>query len=187
MKLVKLIIFLFFLTFLNCFAVSNYGVYSYQDNKIDAVKNAREHNALGNIYFQEKNYIAALREYEIAYNLSYQNNLSATYLYNIARCYMTLGRYETAKNALLGVIRKDCMNITYYDSLVDCFIKLKTDKKELKNYLKDSINPYNKIVAGLIYMKTGNKRAAKTLFDEFITNNPDMLITSDIKRILKKL
>ena len=51
----------------------------------------------------------------------------------------------------------------------------------------NKINPYNKIVAGLIYMKTGNKRAAKTLFDEFITNNPDMLITSDIKRILKKL
>lgn len=189
MKFKVNIIMLFFLSLFSSgvYAATNFGMEVYKDNVIDASNNARFHNNLGNIYFEEKNYIAALSEYELAFNLSYDNNLSATYLYNIARCYMTLERYALAKNALLGVIKKNCMNIVYYEALVDCFINLKIEKKELEKYLNDNSNPYNKIISGLIYLKTDDKRSAKIIFDEFIVQNPDMLITDDIKRILKKL
>lgn len=187
LKAVILIAFFLFINVQYCNAGTNYGVSTYQENVIDASNNARHHNNLGNIYFQEKNYIAALKEYEIAFNLSYKNNLSATYLYNIARCYMTLNRYDLAQNALLGVIKKDCMKITYYEALVDCFINLKTQQKELEKYSKDASNPYNKIIVGLIYLKTNNKRSAKIVFDEFVSSNPDMLISNDVRKILNSL
>lgn len=186
---IKTAIILFVFCFIQAFsfASTNYGVEAFKENTIDAQNNARYHNNLGNVYFKEQNYIAALKEYEIAFNLSYESNISASYLYNIARCYMTLRRFELAQKALLGVIKKDCMNLTYYDALVDCFINLKSEKKELEKYSKDTINPYNKIIVGLIYLKTGNKRAAKTIFDDFISSNPNMLISDDVRKILNSL
>ena len=163
------------------------GLDGFQWNTIDAVKNARGHSNMGNIYFQQENYVSALKEYQIAYNLTYNLNSSSVYLYNISQCFMKIKNYKLAQNALLGAIEKDCMNLVYYDALVDTFIVLGEDNTELKKYLSDDTNPYNRTVAGLIYLKTGQNRNAKTLFDEFVAANPDMLITNDIKAIIKKL
>lgn len=166
---------------------SLHGLDGFKEAKIDATKNARLHSNMGNIYFEEKNYIGALKEYQIAYNLTHDTNGSSTYLYNIARCFMKLGNYELAKNALLGAINKDCINLTYYETLVDCYITLNATDKELKKHLKDNTNPYNRIIAGLIYLKTGHKTNAKIIFDEFVNNNPDMIISEDIKLILNRM
>lgn len=172
-----------------CYAApsSNHGLDGFQTYVIDATKNARGHNNMGNIYFEQGNYIAALKEYEIAFRLTYNTSASATYLYNMARCYIKFNNYTNAKNLLLGAIDKDCMNITYYKALVDCYSALSSEKQELKKCLKDYQNPYNRITAGLIYLKMGKKSAAKMIFDEFINNNPDMLITEDVKAILRNL
>lgn len=182
----KLIFIALFLFLTPCFA-SLHGIDGFKESTIDAAKNARLHSNMGNIYFDEKNYIGALKEYQIAYNLTHNTNGSSTYLYNIARCFIKLGNYELAKNALLGAIDKDCINLTYYDTLVDCYIALNTAQKELKRYLKDSSNPYNRIVAGLIYLKTGHRASARAIFDEFINDNPDMIISEDIRLMLNKL
>ena len=163
------------------------GLDAYEWNRIDATKNARQHNNMGNIYFEEKNYINALKEYEIAYNLTHNSSTSSTYLYNIARCFIAINNYSAAKNALLGAIKKDCINITYYETLTDCYIKLGIQEEELKKTLKDNSNPYNRIIAGLIYLKTGRKTTAKILFDEFINENPKMIITEDVKEILRRI
>jgi len=187
LKFKILIILIAFLNVNFAFCASNFGVYTYQENVIDASKNAHFHNNLGNVYFEEKNYIGALAEYETAFNLSPNDNLSAYYLYNIAKCYMTLKRFELAKNALLGAIGKNCMNITYYSALVECFFELNIQKYELEKYLKDKTNPYNEIIAGLIYIKMNDKTSAKIILDEFITKNPNMLITPDVKNILGNL
>lgn len=166
---------------------SLHGMDGFKENKIDATKNARLHSNMGNIYFSEKHYIGALKEYQIAYNLTANTNGSSTYLYNIAQCFMKLGNYELARNALLGAIEKDCINMTYYENLVDCYIVLKTVNQELKKHLKDNSNPYNRIIAGLIFLKTGHVMSAKAIFDEFISDNPDMIITEDVKAILSRL
>ncbi len=166
---------------------SLHGLDGFKENVIDATKNARLHSNMGNIYFGEKNYTGALKEYQIAYNLTSNTSESSTYLYNIARCFMKLQNYEAARRAVLGAIDKDCINLTYYETLVDCYIILKTSDQELKKHLKDNSNPYNRIIAGLIFLKTGQKTSAKAIFDEFINDNPDMIITQDIKAILRKL
>ncbi len=163
------------------------GLDAYEWNKIDASKNARLHSNMGNIFFDEKNYQAAIKEYEIAYNLTADKAQSSVYLYNIARCFMTLNQYELAKNAILGAIKKDCMNITYYNALVDCIIKLNQQDREIEKYLKDNKNPYNRIIIGLILQKTGKKQEARFIFDEFVNKYPDLIITDDVKMILNQI
>lgn len=163
------------------------GLEGFEWQSIDAVKNARGHSNMGNIYFKEQNYISALKEYQIAYNLTYNLNSSSTYLYNIAVCFLKLNNYAAAKSAIEGAIEKNCMNMTYYKTLVDIYIALGTYDSELRKHLSDNSNPYNRIISALIFIKTGNTMQAKTLLDEFITLYPDMIITDDIKAILSKL
>lgn len=178
----------FIIFFLSSFCLaSNHGLDGYQMNTIDAVKNARYHANMGNLYFDDKNYNAAIKEYEIAYKLTADTNSYAPYLYNIANCMIHLGKYSQAKPLLDEAIKKDCINMTYYQALVDCYVALGTYKKELSKRLNDYSNPYNRIVAGLIYMKTGQRLNAKIIFDEFAADNPDMIITYDVKELLKKL
>lgn len=166
---------------------SNHGLDGYVENRIDAAKNARMHSNMGNIYFFEKKYISALKEYELAFNLSKNSQTSGVYLYNIAKCHYILTNYSYAQKAILGAINKDCINITYYDFLVDCFIKLNTTEKELEKYLLDVTNPYNKIVVGLIYLKTDRKMQAKATFDDFIVQYPDMLIADDVRLLINRI
>lgn len=163
------------------------GLKGFETQTLDASKNARHHCNIGNIYFEEKNYIAALKEYEIAYNLNPKSRFAATYLYNIARCYMMVKNYDLAQNAIEGAIKKDCINMTYYSALADCYIKRGVSESELYNHLKDTQNPYNKIIAGYILLKTGRKNLAETLFDNFINDYPKMMITQDVKILLNQL
>ena len=163
------------------------GLDGYQNYTIDAAKNANSHNSLGNIYFDEKNYNAALQEYEIAYNLVKNTRAGSPYLYNMARCMIKVNNYKQAQHLIEYAIKKDCINITYYEALVDCYIALNTYKKELSKHISDTKNPYNRIIAGLIYLKTGEKLNAKIIFDEFINENPDMIISEDVKLILREI
>ena len=188
-KKTKVFVYSFFVLLLSfSFAMPSIrGLDAYKWNKIDASKNARLHSNMGNIFFDEKNYQAAIKEYEIAYNLTADKAQSSVYLYNIARCFMTLNQYQLAKNAILGAIKKDCMNITYYNALADCIIKLNQQDIEIEKYLKEYKNPYNRIIVGLILQKIGKKQEAKFIFDEFVNKYPDMIITDDVKMILNQI
>ena len=163
------------------------GLDGFEQYTIDAVKNARNHNNMGNIYFDEKNYNAALAEYEIAYKLTKNTHASAPYIYNMARCFIKLGNYKQAQNLVEHAINKDCINMTYYETLVDCYIAQNIQEKKLTHHISDTKNPYNRIIAGLIYLKTNRKIDAKIIFDEFINNNPDMIISDDVRAILRTL
>lgn len=163
------------------------GVNSYSYVPINASNNARGHNNMGNIYFKEENYIAALKEYEIAYNLEPNGKYGAIYLYNIAKCFMVSKRYAAAKKAIEGCIKKDYMNIAYYNSLADIIVLQGNSNAEIKKYLQDTKNPYNRVLVGLIYIKTKKIAQARTILDEFVANNPNLIMTDDIKTILKNI
>ena len=184
-KLIGLILF-FFLTSISFAA--KYGLDPYQQNYLDASKNASYHCKMGNIYYSEKNYKAALSEYETAYDLTGGDSpASSSYLYNIAKCLSKLGHNKAAQKAIKGAIEKDCMNITYYSALAESYVSDRSYSRVLEKCLKDYENPYNRVLAGLIYIKLGEKKYAKILFDEFINLYPDLIITQDIKNILKTL
>ena len=100
---------------------------------------------------------------------------------------MIMGNYNLAKNVVEGAISKDCISMTYYEMLADCIVKLGNEEKELKKYISDSQNPYNRIVVGLVYLKTGKKMQAKATFDDFVYQYPDMIITQDVKAILERI
>jgi tetratricopeptide (TPR) repeat protein len=163
--------------------VSNRGF----ELEIDAAKNARLHANMGNIYFNEKKYISALKEYEIAFNLAHKTQAAGSYLYNIARCYFVLGEYDLSKKAVLGAIQKDCIHITYYQLLVDCFIKLDIVENELQKHIEDESNPYNRIIVGLIYLKTNRETQARAILDDFIVRYPKMIIVEEVKAILRQM
>ncbi|MBQ7287198.1 MAG: tetratricopeptide repeat protein [Candidatus Gastranaerophilales bacterium] len=166
---------------------SNHGMDGYVQHEINAVNNARLHSNMGNIFFDEKKYISALKEYEIAYNLAPNHQASGVYLHNIAKCYVVIGDFVSAKNAIEGAIKKDCINMTYYEMLVDLLIKLKIEEQEIDKYIKDNKNPYNRIIIGLIYLKTDRIMQAKITFDDFVEEYPDMIITQDVKTLLRKI
>ena len=185
----RLLYSLFFLILMTniVFCESLKGLDGYQQYTIDASKNARLHNNMGNIYFDEKNYNAALGEYELAYKLTKNSNSNAPYIYNMARCMIRLGNYKQAQYLVEEAIKKDCINVIYYETLVDCYIVQNSYKKELERCLKDTKNPYSRIIAGLIYLKTGQKIDAKIIFDEFINDNPDMIISDDVRLIIREI
>ncbi len=182
-----LIVLLLFLCMPSFSMNSNRGLDGYEWQKIDAKKNARLHSNMGNIYFEEKHYLGALKEYEIAYSLTQDLPESAIYIYNIGRCFMVLERYDLAKKAFSEAINIDCVNMAFYEAYSDACIKTKTYETELEKNLKDKTNPYNRIIAGLIYYKTDRKVLAKTVFDEFINQHPKMIITEDVKALLKRI
>ena len=184
----SILLFLSFFLIAPCYAIkSNHGIDGFVQGEINAAKNARLHSNMGNIYFDEGKYISALKEYEIAYNLAYESQAGGVYLYNIARCYMELGNFNVAKKAIEGAIRKDCINITYYETLCECIFKLNIQEKELRKYIHDSSNPYNKIMVGLIYKNSGRAMQARAVFDDFIVQYPDMLIAEDVKLLLRQM
>lgn len=190
-KILKLIYSFLIISFLSCsfcFAIeSKHGLDGFKINVIDAAKNAKDHSNMGNIYFEEGKYIAALKEYEIAYNLMPNSQMAGVYLYNISKCYIAINNYKLAKFAIEGAIKKDCINMTYYDLLAQCVVKLGIEKQEIEKYKKDVENPYNRIIIGLIYLKIGKKIQSKTIFDDFVCQNPDMIITQDVKVLLNSL
>ena len=163
------------------------GLDATEYQKIDASKNARTHNNMGNVYFDEKNYNAAYQEYKIAYELVKNTPSGAPYLYNMARCMLIFNNYKQAQNLIEAAIKKDCINMTYYNVLVDCYIAQNIYQKKLQHHISDYKNPYSRIIAGLIYLKTGQKIEAKIIFDEFINDNPDMIISQDVRQILREM
>ena len=163
------------------------GLEGFVHNEIDATKNARLHSSMGNIYFSEKNYISALKEYEIAYSLVKNTLMGSSYLYNMSMCYTKLKQYKKAQELLIKAIEKDSINLTYYKALVQNYKLQNTLNSELIKYEKDKTNFYNEIIIGLIYVELNKKNHAIMIFENFINKNPDMLITPDIEKELQKL
>lgn len=184
---------IFFFIILSFFLKSNAeiaslrGLDGYQESVIDATKNARNHSNFGNLYFKEGNYIAAIKEYELAYALNENSQASAIYLYNISRCLLNLKDYPRAYATVKQAIHRDYLNITFYELEADCILKLNFQDKALDEIFKNEKNPYNKLTAGFIYLKTCQKQRAITLFDDMINDNPDLLISTDLKNLIKRI
>ncbi len=160
---------------------------------IDAQRNAKEHNNQGTIYLREGDYLAAIKEFKIAIGINPNAQSTSVYYNNLGRTYMKI--YEYNKNRLIAkwaqdcfehAILGDCMNMVYYNNLVESYAAQGILDSRAQYLLKRvEKNPYNKIIIGLIYLRQNKIGAAITMLDDFCTNNPDLIITNDVKKIIK--
>lgn len=155
--------------------------------QIDATKNSVLHNAVGLRYLEERCYYAAVQEFKIAISLNPNSQSAAVAYNNLGRTYMLLGFATQAQDCFERAIKLYGLNFEYYKNLADCYKALRIDKKKLIEYKKTSGNPLNKIMLGLLYVNTGNKRAGIIELDSFCMSEPDLIITGGVRAYLRDL
>ena len=156
---------------------------SYQ---IDATKNSVFHNAVGLRYLEEHCYYAAVQEFKIAISLNPNSQSAAISYNNLGRAYMELGFAEQAQDCFERAISLYGLNFEYYKNLAECYYKLGKAKQKLTEY-KKTTNPLNKVMVGLLYVYSGNKRAGMITLDSFCMAEPELIITGGVRAYLREL
>ncbi len=169
---------------------------------VDAKKAAQFHNNMGTYYFNDKDYFAAIKEYRIAIGINPDSQTTATYFNNLGKVYLLLGEIQVknglplqgwddfskmAQISFEEAILKDCMKLEYYQNLIKAY-KLTGVTTKKKNYFisnRDK-NPFNVIPLALILSEEGNLQYANMLLDDFVVQNPDIIISNDLKKIIKQ-
>lgn len=179
----KFIVFLLFTSILTSGFAKPTVSGSYQ---IDATKNAVLHNAIGLRYLEEHCYYAAIQEFKISISLNPDNQCAAIAYNNLGKAYMDLGFAEQALDCFERAIKIYGLNFEYYKNLADCYTKLGLAKQKLAEY-KAGDNPLNKVMVGLLYVNTGDKRSGMITLDSFCMSEPELIITGGVREYLRDL
>ncbi|MCD8378149.1 MAG: tetratricopeptide repeat protein [Candidatus Gastranaerophilales bacterium] len=178
------ILFLLFIAILTSGYVKPSISASYQ---IDASKNSVFHNAVGLRYLEERCYYAAVQEFKIAISLNPNSQSAAIAYNNLGRTYMLLGFATQAQDCFERAIKLYGLNFEYYKNLADCYTALKIDTQKIKEYEQAKDNPLNKVMLGLLYINSGNKRSGIIILDSFCMSEPDLIITGGVRAYLKQI
>ena len=169
---------------------------------VDAMKNANQHNRRGVNYFREQDYFAALKEFKIAIAINPNSQSTAVYYNNLGKVYLIFGKIqreknltradadfsEMAKTCFERAIMQDCMKFEYYKNLVESYELLGITAQRKDFLMKNlNINPFNAIVVTMIFEKQGKYAPAIMLLDNFVSKNPGLIITNDVKKFLNTL
>jgi len=155
---------------------------------IDPEKNAYEHNNKGLVYAEEKFYYAAIQEFKMAISLNPKTQATAVYFNNLGKVYMTIGYPDLALDCFLNAVTQYSLNFEYYKNLVECYKALNQIPTQLRVYKsKDFKNPLDKVMLGLLYEYSGNKKKAIIVLDEFVSEEPGLIISSAVKQHIQKL
>ena len=169
---------------------------------VDAKNAAQRHNNLGTMYYKDKDYFAAIKEYRIAISINPDAQTTATYFNNLGKVYLLLGEIQKknglplqgwddfsimAQISFEEAILKDCMKIEYYQNLVKAYelTGMMEVKKQFLMQNRDK-NPFNVIPVAMILKKQGDIEYANMLLDDFASQNPNIIISRDVKKILKE-
>lgn len=149
---------------------------------IDAEANAARHNNLGIRWMQEKYYFGAIKEFEMAINLNPNSQASAVYYNNLGRTYIIIGYPELAESKFRMAISKYPLNFEFYKNLVESYGKQNVLKQRLEYHKKNRKSNLDDITIALLYGAMGQISTEVTMLDEFCNNEPDLIITSAIKK-----
>jgi len=155
--------------------------------EIEASKNSVLHNAIGLRYLEERCYYAAVQEFKIAISLNPNSQSAAVAYNNLGRTYMYLGFATQAQDCFERAIKLYGLNFEYYKNLADCYKALGIDKKKIQEYKKASGNPLNKVMLGILYINSGNKRSGIITLDSFCMSEPDLIITGGVRAYLREV
>ena len=153
---------------------------------IDAEKDAFYHNNVGLNYLKDRIYYAAIQEFKIAIQLSPNTQATAIFKSNLGETYNFIGYPEMARVCFEDALKLYGLNFKYYINLADCYVRLGILNTKIKEYSSSS-NPYDKIMLGLLYVKSGQVRKGVIILDEFCNEEPDLLITPAVRQYLKEV
>ena len=153
---------------------------------IDAEKDAFYHNNVGLNYLKDRIYYAAIQEFKIAIQLSPSTQATAIFKSNLGETYNFIGYPDMARVCFEDALKLYGLNFKYYINLADCYVRLGILNTKIKEYSSSS-NPYDKIMLGLLYVKSGQVRKGVIILDEFCNEEPDLLITPAVRQYLKEV
>ena len=153
--------------------------------KIDAQRNAVDHNNRGVIYMQDRYYAPAIKEFQMAVLLDPDTQASSVYYANLANCYMKIGYPALAQDTLQRAIKRNPMNFTLYEDLTITFKRQKILEQKLKYYKRESKkNPLSQIMVGLIPIEQGKDDEGMAKLQEFVYTEPDLIISNGVKKYI---
>jgi len=153
---------------------------------IDAEKDAYLHNNIGLNYLQDRIYYAAIQEFKIAIQLSQNTQATAIFKSNLGETYMYIGYPDMARTCFEDALKLYGLNFKNYINLAKCYEQLNIVKTKIEEY-KVSNNVYDKIMLGLLYIQTGEKRRGVIILDDVCMSEPDLLITPAIKQYIQEI
>ena len=151
---------------------------------IDAGKDAFFHNNVGLNYLQDRVYYAAIQEFKIAIQLSPNTQSTAVFKNNLGETYNYIGYPDMARICFEDAVKLYGLNLKYYINLADCYKNLGITQTKIEEYRK-SESTYDKIMLGLLYIKTGETRKGIIILDEICQSNPELLIVPALRAYLK--
>ena len=77
------------------------------------------------------------------------------------------------------------LNLQYYINLADCYEKLGIVQSKINEY-SQSKSIYDKIMLGLLYIKTNQVKRGIITLDDICMSEPDLLITPAIRQYIKE-
>lgn len=153
---------------------------------IDAEKDAFFHNNLGINHLNDRVYYAAIQEFKIAIQLSPNTQATAIFKSNLGETYMFIGYPDMARICFEDALKLYGLNLKYYINLADCYEQLNIIQSKIAEY-KQSKSIYDKIMLGMLYVKSGEKRRGVIILDDICMTEPDLLITPAIKQYIKEI
>ena len=85
-------------------------------------------------------------------------------------------------------IKQYSLNFEFYYNLAKCYKQLGKTNEKLAEYKSlQEKNPIASVMVGLLEEQNGDKRKAITTLDNFAMSEPDLIITSAVKKHIKEL
>lgn len=153
---------------------------------IDAGKNAFFHNNYGLVYFEQGNYLAAVKEFKIAIDLNPGTQATSVYYNNLGNVYYKLNFSKYAIQSYESAITLYPLNVEYYRNLAKAYKQRGTINSKIKQ-VENSKKILDKVLLGFLYLENGNKQKAMFTFDSFCMTEPDLIITSGVKYYMNEV
>ncbi len=157
------------------------------DEVIRAENNAYRHNNKGLMYLKENYYFGAIKEFQIAIDLSPNAQASAVYYTNLGNTYEKIGYYELAKPCFEKALSLNPLCFEYYLKTAENYKHLNITEEKLIEFQSKKNSPLNDIMIGLLYIQNGNISTGITILDDFCSKEEKLLVTFGVKNYIDKL
>lgn len=161
--------------------------FSLADETIRGENNAYRHNNKGLIYYREKYYFGAIKEFQIAIDLNPKTQAAAVYYLNLGNTYETIGYHDLAKNCFEKALSLNALCFEYYFRLATNYKNLGIVDEKLEEYIAKTNSPLNQIMVGLLYIQKGETSIGITVLDEFCNNEPNLMVTAGVRKYIQEI